>query len=93
VPLGQQFSGDRLLGTPEIMVPDKQTDEYDRRQSQSRPCYLESADKQPPATEVTVLPEAWAWVDYKNELEQWNAEVLPLLEQAGLRQPFRPAQK
>ena len=30
-----------------------------------------------------------SWVDYKNELKQWNAEVLPLLEQAGLRQPFR----
>ena len=24
-----------------------------------------------------------SWVDYKNELQQWNAEVLPLLEQAG----------
>ena len=31
----------------------------------------------------------FSWVDYKNELKQWNAEVLPLLEQAGLRQPFR----
>jgi len=34
-----------------------------------------------------------SWVDYKSELKQWNAEVLPLLEQAGLRQPFRPAKK
>jgi dimethylsulfone monooxygenase len=34
-----------------------------------------------------------SWVDYKNELEQWNAEVLPLLEQSGLRQPFRPGRK
>jgi dimethylsulfone monooxygenase len=34
-----------------------------------------------------------SWVDYKNELKQWNAEVLPLLEQAGLRQAFRPAGK
>jgi alkanesulfonate monooxygenase SsuD/methylene tetrahydromethanopterin reductase-like flavin-dependent oxidoreductase (luciferase family) len=34
-----------------------------------------------------------SWVDYKTELAQWNAEVLPLLEQAGLRQPFRPAEK
>jgi alkanesulfonate monooxygenase SsuD/methylene tetrahydromethanopterin reductase-like flavin-dependent oxidoreductase (luciferase family) len=30
-----------------------------------------------------------SWVDYKNELAQWNADVLPLLVQAGLRQPFR----
>ena len=32
-----------------------------------------------------------SWVDYKNELAQWNADVLPLLVQAGLRQPFAPA--
>jgi alkanesulfonate monooxygenase SsuD/methylene tetrahydromethanopterin reductase-like flavin-dependent oxidoreductase (luciferase family) len=32
-----------------------------------------------------------SWVDYKNELKQWNSEVLPLLEQAGLRRPFRAA--
>lgn len=31
-----------------------------------------------------------SWVDYKNELRQWNAEVLPLLVQSGLRQPFEP---
>lgn len=31
-----------------------------------------------------------SWVDYKNELIQWNQEVLPLLEQAGLRRPFAP---
>jgi alkanesulfonate monooxygenase SsuD/methylene tetrahydromethanopterin reductase-like flavin-dependent oxidoreductase (luciferase family) len=31
-----------------------------------------------------------SWVDYKKELTQWNAEVLPLLEQAGLRRPFIP---
>jgi len=34
-----------------------------------------------------------SWVDYKNELAQWNAEVLPLLVQAGLRQPFPPAER
>jgi probable F420-dependent oxidoreductase len=34
-----------------------------------------------------------SWVDYKSELKQWNAEVLPLLEQAGIRQPFRSTQK
>jgi alkanesulfonate monooxygenase SsuD/methylene tetrahydromethanopterin reductase-like flavin-dependent oxidoreductase (luciferase family) len=31
-----------------------------------------------------------SWVDYKNELKQWIDQVLPLTEQAGLRQPFRP---
>jgi alkanesulfonate monooxygenase SsuD/methylene tetrahydromethanopterin reductase-like flavin-dependent oxidoreductase (luciferase family) len=33
-----------------------------------------------------------SWVDYKNELRQWIDEVLPLTEQAGLREPFAPAQ-
>jgi alkanesulfonate monooxygenase SsuD/methylene tetrahydromethanopterin reductase-like flavin-dependent oxidoreductase (luciferase family) len=32
-----------------------------------------------------------SWVDYKSELAQWNADVLPLLVQAGLRRPFLPA--
>jgi len=32
-----------------------------------------------------------SWVDYKNELMQWNADVLPLMVQAGLRTPFAPA--
>ena len=31
-----------------------------------------------------------SWVDYKNELTQWNTDVLPLMVQAGLRQPFVP---
>jgi dimethylsulfone monooxygenase len=31
-----------------------------------------------------------SWVNYETELQQWIAEVLPLMEQAGLRQPFRP---
>ncbi|HTE85149.1 MAG TPA: LLM class flavin-dependent oxidoreductase, partial [Dehalococcoidia bacterium] len=30
-----------------------------------------------------------SWVDYENEQRQWIDEVLPLMEQAGLRQPFR----
>ena len=34
-----------------------------------------------------------SWVDYKNELKQWNAEVLPLLEQAGIRQPFQSTRR
>ena len=32
-----------------------------------------------------------SWVDYMDELKQWNAEVLPLLVQSGLRQPFAAA--
>jgi len=32
-----------------------------------------------------------SWVQYEAELRQWIDEVLPLMEQAGLRQPFRPA--
>jgi alkanesulfonate monooxygenase SsuD/methylene tetrahydromethanopterin reductase-like flavin-dependent oxidoreductase (luciferase family) len=31
-----------------------------------------------------------SWVSYEAELQQWIAEVLPLMEQAGLRAPFRP---
>jgi FMNH2-dependent dimethyl sulfone monooxygenase len=31
-----------------------------------------------------------SWVDYKTELAQWNKDVLPLMEQAGLREPFTP---
>jgi alkanesulfonate monooxygenase SsuD/methylene tetrahydromethanopterin reductase-like flavin-dependent oxidoreductase (luciferase family) len=33
-----------------------------------------------------------SWVSYKEELVQWNEEVLPLMVQAGLRAPFIPAQ-
>jgi alkanesulfonate monooxygenase SsuD/methylene tetrahydromethanopterin reductase-like flavin-dependent oxidoreductase (luciferase family) len=29
-----------------------------------------------------------SWVNYREELAYWIAEVLPLLEQVGLRQPF-----
>ena len=32
-----------------------------------------------------------SWVRYKEELQQWVEQVLPLTEQAGLRQPFAPA--
>lgn len=32
-----------------------------------------------------------SWVDYRNELRQWIEEIMPLTEQAGLRQPFRLA--
>jgi hypothetical protein len=34
-----------------------------------------------------------SWVRYKEELAQWNEEVLPLMVQAGLRQPFPPAEQ
>jgi FMNH2-dependent dimethyl sulfone monooxygenase len=33
-----------------------------------------------------------SWVRYKEELAQWNDEVLPLMVQAGLRAPFPPTQ-
>jgi alkanesulfonate monooxygenase SsuD/methylene tetrahydromethanopterin reductase-like flavin-dependent oxidoreductase (luciferase family) len=33
-----------------------------------------------------------SWVRYKEELAQWNEEVLPLMVQAGLRAPFAPAE-
>jgi len=29
-----------------------------------------------------------SWVDYENEQRQWIEQVLPLMEQAGLRRPF-----
>jgi dimethylsulfone monooxygenase len=31
-----------------------------------------------------------SWVDWETELQQWIGEVMPLLEQAGLRESFRP---
>ena len=31
-----------------------------------------------------------SWVNNEVELQQWIAEIMPLMEQAGLRQPFRP---
>jgi alkanesulfonate monooxygenase SsuD/methylene tetrahydromethanopterin reductase-like flavin-dependent oxidoreductase (luciferase family) len=34
-----------------------------------------------------------SWVRYKEELAQWNEQVLPLMAQAGLRQPFPPADR
>ena len=33
-----------------------------------------------------------SWVNYHEELAYWVAEVLPLMEQVGLRRPFAPAQ-
>ena len=30
-----------------------------------------------------------SWVDYLGGIQQWNAEIMPLLEQAGLRRPLR----
>ena len=31
-----------------------------------------------------------SWVNYQAGLRQWIDEVLPLMEQAGLREPYRP---
>ena len=31
-----------------------------------------------------------SWVNYHDEMRQWISEVMPLIEQAGLRQPYRP---
>ena len=33
-----------------------------------------------------------SWVRYKEELAQWNEEVLPFMVQAGLRAPFSPVE-
>jgi alkanesulfonate monooxygenase SsuD/methylene tetrahydromethanopterin reductase-like flavin-dependent oxidoreductase (luciferase family) len=30
-----------------------------------------------------------SWVDYRDGLERWNREIMPRLEQAGLRRPLR----
>jgi FMNH2-dependent dimethyl sulfone monooxygenase len=29
-----------------------------------------------------------SWVNYEAGLRQWSAEIMPLLEQAGLRKPY-----
>jgi dimethylsulfone monooxygenase len=31
-----------------------------------------------------------SWVNYHDEMRQWIAEVMPLIEQASLRKPYRP---
>ncbi len=31
-----------------------------------------------------------SWVNYHQEMREWARDVLPLMEQAGLRKPFRP---
>jgi dimethylsulfone monooxygenase len=31
-----------------------------------------------------------SWVNYHDEMRQWMAEVMPLIEQAGLRKRYRP---
>lgn len=32
-----------------------------------------------------------SWLDCASGIRQWNAEVVPLLEKAGLRVPHKPA--
>ena len=31
-----------------------------------------------------------SWVNYHDEMRQWIDEVMPLIEQASLRKPYRP---
>ncbi len=31
-----------------------------------------------------------SWVNYHDEMRQFIAEVMPLIEQTGLRKPYRP---
>jgi len=31
-----------------------------------------------------------SWVNYHDEMRQWIKEVMPLIEQADLRKPYRP---
>jgi hypothetical protein len=41
-------------------------------------------------TEAGVDGVCLSWLDYNSGIKQWNAEVMPLLEKAGLRQPYTP---
>lgn len=41
-------------------------------------------------TEAGVDGVCLIWLDYNSGINQWNAEVMPLLEKAGLRQPYTP---
>jgi dimethylsulfone monooxygenase len=34
-----------------------------------------------------------SWVNYRDEMRQWIDEVMPLLDQAGLRGPYRRASR
>jgi alkanesulfonate monooxygenase SsuD/methylene tetrahydromethanopterin reductase-like flavin-dependent oxidoreductase (luciferase family) len=43
------------------------------------------------ASRVGIDGVTLSWVQYEAGLQQWIAEITPLLEQAGLRQPFQPA--
>jgi alkanesulfonate monooxygenase SsuD/methylene tetrahydromethanopterin reductase-like flavin-dependent oxidoreductase (luciferase family) len=40
------------------------------------------------ASRAVIDGVALSWVEYLPGVQQWIAEVLPLLEQAGLRQPL-----
>jgi hypothetical protein len=42
-------------------------------------------------TETGIDGVVLSWVNYHDEMRQWIVEVMPLLEQAGLRKPHRPA--
>lgn len=49
------------------------------------------ADKIAALSDVGIAGIAIHWVDYLDGLNRFNAEVLPLLEKGGLREPFNPA--
>ena len=44
----------------------------------------------------TVIAEddgvALSWVNYEAELAYWISDILPVVEQAGLRRPYVPAE-
>lgn len=42
------------------------------------------------AEQICERLELLTWVDYDDGLARFNADVLPLLEKSGLREPFRP---
>ena len=46
-------------------------------------------DKLIALTETGIDGVVLSWVNYQQEMPQWIAEVMPLLEQAGLRKPHR----
>ncbi len=49
------------------------------------------AEKLAALSEIGLDGVALHWVDYLDGMQRFNAEVLPKLESAGLRKPFRPA--
>lgn len=48
-------------------------------------------DRMAMLSRVGIAGTLLTWIDYEDGLDRWNQGVMPLLEQAGLREPFRPA--